>query len=358
MSSENMFEDQNWQHSGNYGNFDDLVTKEAKKIFSRFSLALFLYLAISYAVIFAIDIILSLVLGVTIGPEAAEEILFNPVYQIIISTLPMYVVSFPFLCLFVKGMPSRKRLKRKLPLLELFYTFLVAEAFMMVGNLIGQSLNSSISSIFGIEIENSTADLITSAPIWLIFILVVICAPIVEELIFRKLMIDKLSRYGDLVAIITSAVAFGFFHGNFYQFFYASFLGLLLGYLYCKSGNIKYTIIFHMLINFLGSVAVMPLMEYEEILLTGSVPETGAALREFIIAIMAMTSYAVIQYTMVISGIVVFINAIKYRRISIKPNQEITIPRGKTPSAVLGNVGTILFLVLSAIIFAVNMFLG
>jgi len=270
----------------------------------------------------------------------------------------MYVVAFPIFYIIIRRLPSHKRQKKSLSGLELFYTFMVAEAFMMIGNLIGQSLNASISSILGIEVNNATADLIMETPVWLIFILVVIIAPIVEELIFRKLMIDKLSRFGDSFAIIISAVAFGLFHGNFYQFFYAAFLGLLLGYVYCRSGKVKYTVIFHMIINFLGSVAVLPIIKYEELLLSEVMPETGAALREFFIAIMAMGSYAVVQYAMVISGIFIFINAIRYRKIELDRNPEIRIPEGRSASAALGNVGSILFLVFSLIAFVGSIFLG
>ena len=355
MSQDNIFENSEWQPSGNYGKFDDLATIEARRSFSRFALALFLFLIIANAVVLGISTTMMLVMGAEKYSAFVES---SPIFEMLVSTLPMYLVAFPVLFLIVKGMPTQKREKKKLPALELFYMFLVAEAFMMVGNLIGQSINASISSILGIEVNNATSDLILRAPVWLVFLLVVVVAPIVEELIFRKLMIDKLSRFGDLTAIIVSAVAFGLFHGNLFQFFYAAFLGLLLAYLYCKSGKIGYTIAFHAIINFLGSVAVIPIIKYEELLLSGTVPETGAALREYVFATVAMGSYAIFQYAMVIPGIIIFINAIRYRLINVSNRGEIKIPQGKTPSAVLLNVGSILFIVLSVITFITSILLG
>ena len=47
---------------------------------------------------------------------------------------------------------------------------------------------------------------------------------------FRKLIIDRMSIYGDKLAIIVSSIAFGLFHGNFYQIFYATLIGFILGY--------------------------------------------------------------------------------------------------------------------------------
>lgn len=359
MSQDNMFENSEWEPSGNYGsnfnNFDSSAVEEAKRTFSRFSLALFIFILVANVTVLGISLIMLLSMG-TLEYEAFLD--NNPIIEMLLSTLPMYLLAFPIFYLIVRKLPSRAREKKKLPALELFYLFLVAEAFMTVGNLLGQTISNSIGSIFGFKVSNGTAELVLKTPIWLIFLLVVIVAPIIEEFIFRKLMIDKLSRFGDKVAIVTSAVAFALFHGNFYQFFYAAFLGLLLGYLYCKSGKMRYTVAFHMIINLLGSVVIIPLIKYEEILLTGTLPETGSALREFVIAAIAVGSYTVIQYAMIIAGLIIFFRALKYRLINLNPTAEIKIPEGRTASTVLGNVGTVLFLVLSVIILAVRLFLG
>ena len=354
---ENLFDAPEWRPSENYRNFDDSNLKKAKKSFSGFGISLFAFMIISYAAVFLIDLLFNLIFPLIFG-EGAGEILKSPIYSMLVSTLPMYLVGFPILYILVRKMPSRKREKKKLPSLELFYTFLVAEAFMMVGSLLGESVSATISALLGIDVSNATADLIESAPIWLIFILVVIAAPIIEELIFRKLLIDKLSKFGDTVAIITSGVAFGLFHGNFYQFFYAAFLGILLAYLYSKSGKITYPIVFHMIINFIGSVLVIPLLKYQDILIEGTNPESGAEIKEFIVAAVMMGSYAIFQYAMVIAGVVIFFNALKYKRITYAKSAEISIPKGKSFSAVVMNVGAILFLAFSFVNFLLNILAG
>ena len=264
-------------------------------------------------------------------------------------------ISFPILFLMVMKMPTRKREKRKLPFSELFYIFLVAEAFLVIGNLIGQSFTSTIEMLLGIEQDNAVADLVENTPIWLVFIVVAILAPIVEELIFRKLMIDRLSRYGDTVAILTSGIAFGLFHGNFSQFFYAAFLGIIFGYVYAKSGKIKYTIVYHMLVNFFGSVVTIPLLKYydvlEEVLMSASLPETEEGMQEFLIALLAFGSYSMLQYAMVIAGVIIFIVAVKRRRIELDRMPEVRIPRRRLKDVILRNPGTILFLVISILSF-------
>ncbi len=84
--------------------------------------------------------------------------------------------------------------------------------------------------------------------------LAVIAAPLLEEWIFRKLLIDRLHIFGEPTAILASALLFGLVHGNSAQFFLAFFLGLLFGVLYCKTGKIRYTILLHAIINFFASL--------------------------------------------------------------------------------------------------------
>ena len=84
-----------------------------------------------------------------------------------------------------------------------------------------------------------------------------IVAPILEELIFRKIFIDSTSRYGFAASILLSALAFGIFHGNFVQFFYATGLGVLFGYIYASTGKLRYTIFLHMGYN-LYAALIMP----------------------------------------------------------------------------------------------------
>ena len=87
-----------------------------------------------------------------------------------------------------------------------------------------------------------------------IITMVVLLAPVVEELVFRKYVIDRMYPYGEKTAIFLSATVFAVMHGNLNQVFYAFFLGCAQGYLYCKTRNVCYTICIHIMVNFMGSV--------------------------------------------------------------------------------------------------------
>jgi membrane protease YdiL (CAAX protease family) len=82
-----------------------------------------------------------------------------------------------------------------------------------------------------------------------------ILGPIVEELCFRGLSFryarEKMSF---LLANILQAVLFGAFHMNLIQGIYTFLLGLVLGYVMEKSGNLTLTIAFHILFNALSFV--------------------------------------------------------------------------------------------------------
>ena len=105
------------------------------------------------------------------------------------------------------------------------------------------------------------ADTVSSVSLWAVFLFMVILAPIFEEIFFRKVVIDRLRRYGDLPAIIISGLVFGLIHGNFSQFFYAALLGMVFGAIYVHTGKLGYTIFLHMLINFMGSFYTALMME-------------------------------------------------------------------------------------------------
>jgi hypothetical protein len=81
----------------------------------------------------------------------------------------------------------------------------------------------------------------------------------VEELIFRKILLDKLRRFGDLPAILITGLAFGIFHFNLLQFFYATVIGIMFAYITIRTNRIIYAIILHMMMNFIGA-GVVPLI--------------------------------------------------------------------------------------------------
>lgn len=92
-----------------------------------------------------------------------------------------------------------------------------------------------------------------------------VVAPIVEELIFRKLLLDRLRRYGDIPAILMTGIAFGLFHMNLSQMFYAAALGFIFAYVTIRTNTVRYSILLHIMINFIGTV-ISPLATTKNIM--------------------------------------------------------------------------------------------
>lgn len=175
-------------------------------------------------------------------------------YYITLSSLPMYVFAMPLsLLLFKLGKaepPTRTRMSFPvwLGLLAICFTLMYA------GNFIGIIVNAIISVFTGKPAVNELAELTMNTPLWANLLFCGILAPILEEIFYRKLVIDRLRRYGDLAAILISGVLFGLVHGNFSQFFYAALIGILFGYIYLRTGKLRYTVALHMAVNLVGGV--------------------------------------------------------------------------------------------------------
>ncbi len=79
----------------------------------------------------------------------------------------------------------------------------------------------------------------------------VVLAPIVEELFFRKYMINRLIRKGYMISIILPSLLYAIIHTTFPNFLLSFFMGLILSLFYVKHKDIRYTILFHSAYNFL-----------------------------------------------------------------------------------------------------------
>lgn len=87
------------------------------------------------------------------------------------------------------------------------------------------------------------------------FILIVIIAPLSEELIFRGIIFEKAKKgLSFLAANILQALLFGIMHGNIIQGIYTFILGLILGAIYTKRKSILAAIYLHFVINLSGVI--------------------------------------------------------------------------------------------------------
>ena len=89
------------------------------------------------------------------------------------------------------------------------------------------------------------------------FIMIAVLAPLLEELLFRGVVLDGfLKNYKPAHAIFASALLFAFVHGNFAQGIGAFFIGLVIGWIYWKTNSVIPGIIIHFVNNGLAASAI------------------------------------------------------------------------------------------------------
>lgn len=114
---------------------------------------------------------------------------------------------------------------------------------------------------------------------------VVILPPLVEETVFRGLILHYLKKGGARfwAANLIQAVLFGIYHGNLVQGIYAFCIGVLLGYLAERYSSLIIPVLVHALFNLFGTLGVelesMILPEMAQVMLIyGCVPLTAILL--------------------------------------------------------------------------------
>lgn len=140
------------------------------------------------------------------------------------------------------------------PFLDGILTFLSACFLGSLAGIISNFIASILDSLFGTGeipdvIEGTLPPEGEVSSYWVMFIFVCIIAPVVEELIFRKLLLVPLRKHGDRFAVIITALLFGFYHGNFDQMPYAFVVGLLFGLLAVNTNSVVPCMIVHAVNN-------------------------------------------------------------------------------------------------------------
>ena len=196
-----------------------------------------------------------------LAPKLGIDVEGSSWFSLVNMIIPMYVIGFPLLFLAMSKKETLKPEKHKLSFGRYLLCIPLMAGMIGVGAFVGIILNMLVTLPFGVNPMNSTAIskvMMDSNPV-LRTITAGILAPVVEEMIFRKFLIDRTYRYGEWVAIFTSGVMFGLFHGNFAQCFFAALIGGLFAYIYVRTGQIWYTIGLHMILNLTTSVITMAL---------------------------------------------------------------------------------------------------
>ena len=101
----------------------------------------------------------------------------------------------------------------------------------------------------------------TGGPLWASFLVVAIFPPIFEEWLCRGMVLrGLLTKMSPKWAIVISALFFALIHANPWQALNAFLIGLMMGYVYFKTGSLILTMIIHFVNN--GTAVVMENIDY------------------------------------------------------------------------------------------------
>ena len=296
---------------------------------------------IGTAVIYAAQMIVGNVVKL-VKPQWLED----PTINLIISMIPLYLIGMPALITFVKKLPGKAPEKRAIKKGHFLIALIMCYAAMYCSNFVGVIITTVIGMIKGHAVDNAIFDIALNSNMVVTFIYMVICAPIMEEYIFRKLIVDRTARFGEGVAVVVSGVMFGLFHGNLSQFIYATVLGMFFAFLYVKTGNLKITIALHMIINFMGAVVATLILkgihftEYLELSASGDMAAMMSHMMNYLPAWIVYMIYIFVLFALVITGLVLLI--VFRKRFVVNPG-EVTIPKGQRFKTIFLNFGMLVY---------------
>lgn len=245
------------------------VRKELGRVHRFVFLYTLMFTIFSFAAMVA-SIIPQLVEQPNIALEKVEEILMQ---QAGVYSLTALVFGLAFIlanrrkALFTEDLraPERRAMTARIFVCCVVFFFTCQTAYALLDPIV-----RSVAGFFGYSLY-STGDSLADVPNDLAMVLYAgFLGPIVEEVVFRGVIMRGLAKYGKIFAIVTSAALFGIFHGDIVQGIFAFGCGVMLGYVAMEFG-IGWSMVLHIVNNFVISeffshaIALLPLAWQEPI---------------------------------------------------------------------------------------------
>ncbi len=201
--------------------------------------------------------------NVSAGSDAVN--ILNSFYSGLINLVGIGVVGM-FFILIKKDTTSNQLPFKRVKGSTLFPLIAIGFSVCMVSNLL-TSLFMLITQSMGLDFSYSSAEtsvITTPAEIMVHFISIAVVPAVSEEILFRGAILSTLRKYGDGIAVFTSALLFGLFHGNLLQIPFAFIVGLVLGWTVVYTNSMLPAILIHF-VNNAYSVFVSILSTNEEL---------------------------------------------------------------------------------------------
>ena len=326
--------------------------KSARRIFSRLGWGAFAILAVTTAVQIAVSAGIHFASG---GAELPSWVKW------VANFAPLYCFAVPIGFLIMRKAPAERMEPRPLGVGRFLKLFPICVFLMYAGNLVGVMITGLLGQLKGDVVENPLNSLaLDDSSVFIKILVMAILAPLVEEFIFRKVLIDRMRPYGEKLAVVTSALMFGLFHGNLSQFFYAFALGMVFGYVYLKTGRLRYSAALHMIVNLFGSVVAPWLLknagidQLSELDVTDALGSAQAFQSLLTPGLLFFALYSFLIFLLALLGLVLL--CISLTRLEYEPAAR-ELPRGERFSTVWCNAGMIMLLLGCIAMIAASIFI-
>jgi membrane protease YdiL (CAAX protease family) len=130
--------------------------------------------------------------------------------------------------------------------------FLTMASLSWIGVRITEFIADIFSNVFGTGgLRDVFADTMpaTETQWFMMYMVVGITGPIIEEIIYRHMLLKPLRRLGDWQAVVITSLLFGAFHGNSTQFLYTAMAGVVMGIAAVKANSVMPAIWIHIFNN-------------------------------------------------------------------------------------------------------------
>lgn len=162
----------------------------------------------------------------------------------------LLIINYSILTLIVLIVNNGKQQHKKEELqaadVSAFLTFVIIVLFLSrsILPIIAPVDNSLKEILSALKINQS----LTIMPVLLLMVIRIMVIPAVEELYFRKMLFSIPERF-NIESLLVGAIGFSFYHYWRHQIITTLLGGLVLGFIYQRTKNIRLNIVLHMLIN-------------------------------------------------------------------------------------------------------------
>ena len=220
---------------------------------------------LSVTVVYMIYTIIPVAVKYSVGnydltdPVIFERYMEEALQPVLDATMPLTILSglltLGVICLIFKC--RKKKIAKEVRLCR------ISGGTALSVGMMGFGINFVLGILFNflpkewLESYEATASAAFSGELWLVAITVAVMAPIVEEFLFRGLIYTRLKQGMPMVAAVAvSSLWFGAMHGQPLWIAYASLLGLVMVWIFERTGSLLASMAFHFGYNLVAVISM------------------------------------------------------------------------------------------------------